>query len=110
MKKTVRYIIEFLIGTPEYADMIGYTGDVSLWSKYKVVIVPSYFFNDGVFGTKNSMPKLPLQEINEIPLLYGEPVITKQNDIVILKADIIASSFFLAKTISSKDKCILLTK
>lgn len=95
MKKTVRYIIEFLIGTPEYADMIGYTGDVSLWSKYKVVIVPSDFFNDGVFGTNNSMPKLPLQKINEIPLLYGEPVITKQNDIVILKADIIASSFFL---------------
>lgn len=95
MKKTVRYIIEFLIGTPEYADMIGYTGDVSLWSKYKVVIVPSDFFNDGVFGTNNSMPKLPLQKINEIPLLYGEPVIKKQNDIVILKADIIASSFFL---------------
>ena len=41
------------------------------------------------------MPTLPLKQLGNTPLLYGEPLIEQQNGQVVVHADIIASSFFL---------------
>ena len=95
MSKTIEYIIQFLIRDEQYARCVGYTNDKTQWSKYKVVIVPSNFFNDDVYGTPQSMPSLPLQEIEGIPFLYGSLKIEKLKNTIICHADLIASTYFL---------------
>ncbi|MBP1664169.1 MAG: hypothetical protein H6Q19_1309 [Bacteroidetes bacterium] len=92
------YIIRFLLGNVSnetYSSMIGYTSDKKQFSKYKIVIIPSGFFNAEIFNTEKSLPQLPLPLWEEIPLLFGEPVTEKSDETLIIHADIIASSFFL---------------
>lgn len=93
---TVNYIIEFLLGTDDsmIKEMVSYQ-QFSYESKVRVLIQPSSFFNDDVYGKEKSLPSLPLQMIDNIPIFYGEPVIEQQNGIVLLRADIIASTYFL---------------
>ena len=95
MQKVIEYIIQFLIRDEHNAHHVGYCNDKNQWSKYKVVIVPSNFFNDSIYGTQQSMPSLPLQEIEGIPFLYGTPLIEKIDNTIICHADIIASTYFL---------------
>ena len=95
MQKVIDYIIQFLIRDEHKAHHVGYCNDKTQWSKYKVVIVPSNFFNDSIYGTPQSMPSLPLQEIEGIPFLYGTPLIEKIDNTIICHADIIASTYFL---------------
>ncbi len=95
MQKNIEYIIQFLIRDEHNAHHVGYCNDKTQWSKYKVVIVPSNFFNDDIYGTKKSMPSLPLQEIEGIPLLFGTPKIEKIENTIICHADLIASTYFL---------------
>ena len=95
MQKVIEYIIQFLIRDEHKAHHVGYCSDKTQWSKYKVVIVPSNFFNDNIYGTQQSMPSLPLQEIEGIPFLYGTPLIEKIDNTIICHADIIASTYFL---------------
>ena len=95
MQKVIDYIIQFLIRDEHKAHHVGYCSDKTQWSKYKVVIVPSNFFNDSIYGTPQSMPSLPLQEIEGIPFLYGTPLIEKIDNTIICHADIIASTYFL---------------
>ena len=95
MFKTFEYIIQFLIRDEQSARLVGYTNDKTQWSKYKIVIVPSNFFNDDIYGTPQSMPSLPLQEIEGIPFLYGSPKIEKLENTIICHADLIASTYFL---------------
>ena len=95
MQKVIDYIIQFLIRDEHKAHHVGYCSDKTQWSKYKVVIVPSNFFNDSIYGTQQSMPSLPLQEIEGIPFLYGTPLIEKIDNTIICHADIIASTYFL---------------
>lgn len=95
MQKVIDYIIQFLIRDEHKAHHVGYCSDKTQWSKYKVVIVPSNFFNDNIYGTQQSMPSLPLQEIEGIPFLYGTPLIEKIDNTIICHADIIASTYFL---------------
>ena len=95
MQKVIDYIIQFLIRDEHKAHHVGYCSDKTQWSKYKVVIVPSNFFNDSIYGTPQSMPSLPLQEIEGIPFLYGTPLIEKIDSTIICHADIITSTYFL---------------
>ncbi len=95
MQKVIDYIIQFLIRDEHNAHHVGYCTDKTQWPKYKVVIVPSNFFDSNVYGTQNSMPSLPLQEIEGIPLLYGSPRIDRIDDTIVCYADFIASSYFL---------------
>ena len=95
MQKIIDYIIQFLIRDEHNAHHVGYCNDKTQWSKYKVVIVPSSFFYDDTYGTKKSMPSLPLQEIEGIPLLFGSPKIETINNTIICHADLIASTYFL---------------
>jgi len=69
-----------------------------VWAK--IVILPSGFFNDGIYNTGQSLPRLPLQKIEGVPLLFGQPDISWRpgRDGVrrlFIKADIIASAYFL---------------
>ena len=95
MQKIIDYIIQFLIRDEHNAHHVGYCNDKTQWSKYKVVIVPSNFFNHNTYGTPQRMPSLPLQEIEGIPLLFGTPQIETLNSTIICHADLIASTYFL---------------
>lgn len=98
MNKIIRYIIQFLLGEniPEpITNLIGYTSDKMEFHKYKIVIIPSGFFNDNIYGSAKSMPVLPLQQIEDIPLLFGKPLVEQVNDTLLVHADMIAGTYFL---------------
>jgi hypothetical protein len=99
LKALVEYIIRFLLdrhpACEEIIPHIGYTGDENDFHRYKIVIVPSGFFDAGRYGTSGSLPELPLKKVENSILLYGIPEIVRRNDQLIVKADIIASAFFL---------------
>ena len=98
LSEITEYIIRFLLGSKAnetFSNLIGYTSDKTLFSKYKIVILPSGFFDQGFYGTAQSLPQFPLPLWDDMPLLYGQPEIAKNGDTIILHADIIASTFFL---------------
>jgi hypothetical protein len=64
-------------------------------SKAKLVIQPSKFFAEMVYGTKASLPSTPLELIDNIPILFGNKKIERRGSTLITHADIIASVFFL---------------
>ena len=91
------YIIGFLLGD-ENADAkkyISYTADNSHFSQYKLIIIPSGFFEKGFYGTPHSMPELPLTLLEDTPVLFGQPKVEISNGTFILHADFVASCFFL---------------
>lgn len=96
--KWLRYIIRFLLGddlSPEIVSAIGYTSNPTLFAKYNVVIIPSGFFDESCYGHLRSIPVLPLREIEGIPLLFGTPEVEMVGATLVVKADIIASTYFL---------------
>lgn len=96
MDQTIDYIIRFLLRENEsLAHRVGYTTNRASFSKYDVVIVPSPFFFDGIYGTPESEPQLPLSRIKGTPFLFGEPTIEKVDETIVVHADIIASTYFL---------------
>lgn len=98
MNDIIRYIIQFLVGNESPAgvsDLIGYTSDESSFYKYKIIIFPSGFFDEKIYGTIHSMPALPLKLIDDVPVLFGQPVVEQKDGRLIVYADIIAGSFFL---------------
>ncbi|MDR3046527.1 MAG: polysaccharide deacetylase family protein [Bacteroidales bacterium] len=99
MHHYIHYILEYLLNQKTDCEniisAIGYCNDPALFHQYKLIIVPSGFFEGKNYGTTHSLPELPLQEIENIPLLFGVPEVTISENQIIVKADIIASSFFL---------------
>lgn len=96
--RTLHYLIRFLVGEDapsEIVESIGYTNDPNRFDKYNVVIIPSGFFDEHVYGTPASMPQLPLREVQGIPLLFGSPKEEWVGDTWVVHADIIASTYFL---------------
>lgn len=98
MRDFITYIIKFLIGGEKagtLSSLVGYTSDPNKFSRYRVVIVPSPFFRDEVYGTAESMPRLPLDEIEGVPLLFGSSKVEWYGDTWVVHADIVASAYFL---------------
>ena len=98
MEAVISYLIKFLIGgdrAGELSSLVGYTNDVNKFSQYHVVIIPSPFFRDEIYGTDRSMPDLPLEEIEGVPLLFGSPKTEWHGDTWVVHADILASAYFL---------------
>lgn len=98
MRDFIKYIIKFLIGGERagtLSSLVGYTSDPNKFSHYRVVIIPSPFFRDEVYGTAESMPGLPLNEIEGVPLLFGSPKVEWYGDTWVVHADIVASAYFL---------------
>ena len=94
----IDYILRFLIGeayADEFCSLVGYTSNRDEFGKYRVVIVPSPFFREEVYGTVASLPVLPLQEVEGVPLLYGNPKTERVGDTLVVYADIVASAWFL---------------
>ncbi len=60
----------------------------------RLYIVPSGFFGED-YGKPSSLPRLPLEEIEDTPLLYGRPQIRREGGRLCIYADIIASTYFL---------------
>jgi hypothetical protein len=97
VENLIKYIIRFLLGSGNNTiiDAVGYTADENIFEQYKVVIVPSGFFDKAVYGKKGSLPALPLDFIDGIPLLFGKAIVEKKGKTLVIHADIIASSYFL---------------
>lgn len=98
MQDVISYIIKFLIGgehASRLSALVGYTNNPKEFGKYKIIIIPSAFFKEGTYGKESSIPQLPLNNIDGIPLLFGEPILEKVDDILIVYADIIASAYFM---------------
>lgn len=98
MKEIIDYIIQFLIGVeiPKGKLLrIGYTADYREFDKYDVVIKASGFFDDKTYGTVASLPVLPLQIWDEMPILFGEPFAETIGNTLVLNADIVAGTYFL---------------
>ncbi|WP_311551843.1 DUF7033 domain-containing protein [Porphyromonas endodontalis] len=99
--KIARYIISFLLREEELpgklTNAVGYTANLAEMSRYKVVIMPSGFFDVGVYGTDAADPKLPLLEWEGIPLLFGTPCVTRAyaGGPILIHADIVASTYYL---------------
>jgi hypothetical protein len=90
-QRTIDYIIDFLSGLSISESGVIYYGPVkNVSEKTKIIIIPAKVDN-----TSDSLPDVPIKKIDEIPILYGEPRIERQNGRLICHADIIASSFFL---------------
>ncbi len=96
--RVLRYIIRFLVGEDipgEWVETIGYTADPDKFDQYNVVIIPSGFFDEQVYGKQASLPKLPLEKIEGIPFLFGTPEVERVKATWVIHADIIASTYFL---------------
>lgn len=107
-KKIRQYLIDFLVGSlwvqsegddrfQRRFEAIGYTDDPEQMKLYPIVIIPSGFFKMDVYGTKESMPTLPLKTWRGIPLLFGEPreEWSADGSQLIIHADLLASTYFL---------------
>lgn len=98
MTEVIDYILNLLLGETEETEIqkkIGYTSNPDEFHQYKLVIFRSSFFDEGVYGTEQTLPQLPLAIWEEVPLLFGEPKTEKLDDTLILYADFIASTYFL---------------
>ena len=98
MTEIIQYIFGFLLGesvSPELLNHIGYTNNSDDFHRYKLVILPSSFFDQGVYGTEKSMPQLPLEIWEETPILYGKPKVETIEGTLVLEADLVASTYFL---------------
>ena len=98
MTEIIQYIIRFLLGdqvSPDIISQIGYTSNSMEFNKYKLVIIPSPFFDKEIYGTEQSLPQLPLSIWEEVPILFGQPITEKISETQILHADLVASTYFL---------------
>lgn len=98
MHEIIQYIIRFLAGDhiqESILKKIGYTSDEQEITKYKVVIRPSGFFDDALYGTEASIPTLPLKLWEEVPILFGDETTETIGDTTVLHADIIAGTYYL---------------
>ena len=98
MEAIISYILKFLIGGKNaggLSSLVGYTDDPRKFSDYHVVIIPSPFFRNDIYGTEQSIPQLPLEEVEGIPLLFGSSKTELIGDTLITHADILASAYFL---------------
>lgn len=59
-----------------------------------VDLLPSGFFGRS-FSDPQSLPTLPLGEIDGVPLLFGEPEVLRHGSRLVVHADLAASSYFL---------------
>ena len=81
--------------TDDISNLVGYTSDESCYKDYKVVIVPSGFFDDGTYGTNKTKPSIPLESIEGVPFLFGTSEIEIVGDTIVVHADLVASAYFL---------------
>jgi len=95
--EVVDYIFQFLSAN-ESIDASGafaYCKENEIPVDKKIIIIKSNLFDEKIYATKQTIPQLPLKQINGIPLLYGADRIERHGGQIILYADLIASTYFL---------------
>jgi len=91
----VRYALEELLGfEPGTAGPIRYARPPASVAEKAVYVVPSRFFGD-TYGTPASLPRLPLYDVQGVPLLYGTPRIERRGNSLVVHADVVASAYFM---------------
>ena len=80
--------------SPAWPDWLVYDGNMPGPDFAGIQIVPSGFF-DHDYGNADSLPAIPLKTIHSVPLLFGKPVVERHGNVLMVKADIIASAYFL---------------
>ncbi len=98
---TIQYLLLFMLDSQELASLVGYTANQHEWHKYKVVIVPSPFFEDHQQG-RVQLPSLPLTSLEGMPILFGEPQVKQVNGTTVIYADLVASALFLLSRYEEK--------
>lgn len=93
-QEIVNYLVGLLAGTGS-CEAVYYGRESAAHARSKVIIIPSGFFEEGVYGTRASLPSVPFSLINNTPVLFGDSRIERKKDRIILYADIIASSYFM---------------
>lgn len=89
----IEYIIEFLLGEGNavFSSEVSYGPNKNA----KVIIEPSSFFDDGIYMTEKSLPALPLERLEGVEILYGDPQVFEKDGQTHICADLVASAFFL---------------
>lgn len=98
MQETIHYIIQFLLGpqvSASIAETIAYCQPEDAGTAHRIIIQPSGFFNSETYGKPASLPQLPLKIWEETPLIYGDINSELINGKLVLRADIVASAYFL---------------
>lgn len=95
-----QYIISFFLGdvAEEFKQYVYYGNIDSAPASVKIIIIQSDFFDEGVYGTSKTLPKVPLSYLpdSNIPFLFGESKIDCLPDgKLIIYADLIASAYFM---------------
>jgi hypothetical protein len=73
---------------------IGYCSYEKRSSENRIVIIPCGLFGE-TYGKHCSLPTFPISFIEGTPLLYGTPDVEWRNNVLVIHADIVASSYFL---------------
>lgn len=95
--KIIDYILNILISDNELLKSIQYGDIADCKPKTRLLIKKSHFFDDGILYTQNSIPKLPLSKIDgtDLPFLFGESSVERVGNLIVVNADLVASTFFL---------------
>ena len=93
----IEYLLTHLLGegNSEALQAIAYSADENKWKEKRLIIVPSNFWDKNIYGTYESLPTIPLQTIENTPILFGSNQIIQNENQIIVYADIVASAFFL---------------
>jgi len=94
MDNVVEYLLEVLAGkNAEYIQYID--AKCAGTTVAKIEIVKSDFFSRDVYGTKESMPQVPFETLDGIPILFGKALVVEKKDGIICYADFVASAMFM---------------
>lgn len=92
------YILTLFMDSKDLTELIFYGSEENAPKSAKLIIIPSNFFNDDIYGTESSLPKVPFQKLpdSDIPFLFGESILKLSNNgVYILHADLVASAYFM---------------
>jgi hypothetical protein len=103
LDKIAAYIIDFLARFPVSESGIVHYGQIENASADAKIIIVQAFLNFEI----TNLPETPFKQLDDIPVLFGNSKIERQNGKLIVYADIIASSFFLLSRYEEilKPKC-----
>lgn len=95
-QEVVRYLITFMLGE-ENVNLLRHIWYMKPEQKAEkgIYIIPSAFFKKDVFLTKYSMPGTAVEGPDGVKILFGSDKVEYHKDYVILRADLIASAFFM---------------
>lgn len=91
----ISYLIDFMAGEALPDGWVGYTANEEDFAHYRLVFVPSGFFQESTYGTASAMPAEPLTQLEGVPVLFGKPEVCMYHDTLVVHADLPASAFFL---------------